>query len=108
LCDRWAPTLIGRRFHHRKVEGDPARMKMARQMGADVVLDPKQCDDAGGGEAPDEWGRGRLRFEAPWFAITFEKRASLAPARRHSEQPRGFTQASCNFLTNAFAAGLGD
>jgi hypothetical protein len=31
----------GRIIHHRR-ESDPVRMKMAKQMGADVVLDPKQ------------------------------------------------------------------
>ena len=43
LCATAGAKLLGASFII-GVEGDPVRMKMSRQMGADVVLDPNQCD----------------------------------------------------------------
>ena len=43
LCATAGAKLMGASFII-GVEGDPARMKMSRQMGADMVLDPQQCD----------------------------------------------------------------
>src|SRR6201993_4580039 len=43
LCSTAGAKLMGASFVI-GVDGDPVRMKMAKRMGADVVLDPKQCD----------------------------------------------------------------
>ena len=43
LCATAGAKLMGASFII-GVDGDPVRMKMAKRMGADVVLDPKQCD----------------------------------------------------------------
>ena len=43
LCATAGAKLMGAAFII-GVESDPVRMKMSKQMGADVVLDPKQCD----------------------------------------------------------------
>src|SRR6188474_2817886 len=70
LCATAGAKLMGAAFII-GVEGDPARMKMARQMGADVVLDPKQCD------VPAEVkrltsGGADVAIEALGLQITFE------------------------------------
>src|SRR5213595_4122738 len=43
LCSTAGAKLMGASFII-GVDGDPVRMKMAKRMGADIVLDPKQCD----------------------------------------------------------------
>src|ERR1700675_2525233 len=43
LCSTAGARLMGASFII-AVDSDPVRMKMSRQMGADVVLDPTQCD----------------------------------------------------------------
>src|SRR5437667_6678200 len=43
LCSTAGAKLMGASFII-GVEGDPVRMKMAKEMGADVVLDPKQVN----------------------------------------------------------------
>src|ERR1700681_420013 len=45
LCATAGAKLMGATFII-GVEGDPVRMKMSKRMGADVVLDPQQCDVA--------------------------------------------------------------
>src|SRR5678810_1343708 len=42
LCATAGAKLMGAAFII-GVEGDPVRMKMSKQMGANIVLDPKQC-----------------------------------------------------------------
>ena len=43
LCATAGAKLLGASFIV-SVESDPVRIKMSKRMGADVVLDPKQCD----------------------------------------------------------------
>ena len=43
LCATAGAKLLGAAFIV-GVESDPVRMKMSKQMGANIVLDPKQCD----------------------------------------------------------------
>jgi alcohol dehydrogenase len=43
LCATAGAKLMGASFII-GVDSDPVRMKMSKRMGADVVLDPKQCD----------------------------------------------------------------
>src|SRR6186713_769295 len=43
LCATAGAKLMGASFII-GIESDPVRMKMSRKMGADVVLNPKQCD----------------------------------------------------------------
>src|SRR3989440_5871 len=43
LCATAGAKLMGASFII-GVESDPVRVKMSKRMGADVVLDPKQCD----------------------------------------------------------------
>jgi threonine dehydrogenase-like Zn-dependent dehydrogenase len=88
------------------VEGDPVRMKMSKQMGADVVLDPKQCDvvaeikklTAGG---PD------VAIEALGLQETFENALRcLRPGGTLSSL--GVYSGKLQVPYDAFAAGIGD
>ena len=61
-------------------------MKMAKRMGADVVLDPKQCDVVA--EVKRLTGGGAdVSIEALGLQETFENCAALSAAGRHVEQP---------------------
>jgi len=105
LCATAGAKLMGAAFII-GVEGDPARMKMARQMGADVVLDPKQCD------VPAEVkrltsGGADVAIEALGLQITFENALrSLRPGGTLSSL--GVYSGKLQLPYDAFAAGLGD
>ena len=105
LCATAGAKLMGAAFII-GVEGDPTRMKMARQMGADVVLDPKQCD------VPAEVkrltsGGADVAIEALGLQITFENALrSLRPGGTLSSL--GVYSGKLQLPYDAFAAGLGD
>jgi threonine dehydrogenase-like Zn-dependent dehydrogenase len=88
------------------VESDPVRMKMAKRMGADVVLDPTQCDvvadvrklTAGGAD---------VAIEALGLQETFENcLRCLRPGGTLSSL--GVYSGKLQVPYDAFAAGIGD
>jgi len=88
------------------VESDPVRMKMARQMGADTVLDPKQCDVVA--EVRMRTGGGAdVSIEALGLQETFENALRcLRPGGTLSSL--GVYSGKLQVPYDAFAAGLGD
>ena len=88
------------------VESDAARMKMARQMGADVVLDPTQCDVVA--EIKRLTGGGAdVAIEALGLQVTFENcLRCLRPGGTLSSL--GVYSGKLQVPYDAFAAGLGD
>ena len=105
LCATAGAKLMGASFIVR-VESDPVRMKMSKQMGADVVLDPKQCDvvaeirklTAGGAD---------VAIEALGLQETFENcLRSLRPGGTLSSL--GVYSGKLQVPYDAFAAGIGD
>ena len=105
LCATAGAKLMGASFII-GVEGDPVRMRMSRQMGADVVLDPNQCD------IPKEVGRltgggADVAIEALGLQETFESALrSLRPGGTLSSL--GVYSGKLQVPYDAFAAGLGD
>ena len=105
LCATAGAKLMGASFII-GVESDPVRMKMARQMGADVVLDPKQID------VPAEVkrltsGGADVAIEALGMQETFENALrSLRPGGTLSSL--GVYSGKLALPYEAFAAGLGD
>ena len=93
LCATAGAKLMGASFII-GVEGDPVRMKMAKRMGADVVLDPKQCDVVA--EVRKLTGGGAdVAIEALGLQETFENALRCLRARRNTKQPwRLFGKAS--------------
>ena len=69
------------------VESDPVRMKMSKQMGADVVLDPKQCDVVAEIKklTARRRGCGDRSARAPG---NIRKLSALPASRRDAEQSR--------------------
>ena len=135
LCATAGAKLMGASYIV-AVEGDPVRMKMSKQMGADVVLDPKQCDvvaeikklTAGGTDvAIEALGlqetfenalRCLLNQEAHWWRRRCGDRSARPPGnvreRLRCLRPGG-TLSSLGVYSgklqvpyDAFAAGLGD
>ncbi len=105
LCATAGARLMGASFII-GVESDPVRMKMAKRMGADVVLDPKQCDivaevkklTAGGAD---------VAIEALGLQETFENGLrSLRPGGTLSSL--GVYSGKLQLPYDAFAAGIGD
>ena len=88
------------------VENDPVRMKMSRHMGADVVLDPKQCDVIA--EVKRLTGGGAdVAIEALGLQETFENcLRSLRPGGTLSSL--GVYSGKLQVPYDAFAAGIGD
>jgi threonine dehydrogenase-like Zn-dependent dehydrogenase len=88
------------------VDGDPVRMKMSKQMGADVVLDPKQCDVVA--EVKKLTGGGAdVAIEALGLQETFENALrSLRPGGTLSSL--GVYSGKLQVPYDAFAAGIGD
>ena len=88
------------------VENDPVRMKMSRHMGADVVLDPKQCDVVA--EVKRLTGGGAdVAIEALGLQETFENcLRSLRPGGTLSSL--GVYSGKLQVPYDAFAAGIGD
>ena len=94
-----AATVIG-------VEGDPSRQAMARQMGADIVLDPTKVDVVA--EVKRITGGGAdVAIEALGLQETFESALrSIRPGGTLSSL--GVYSGKLQMPYDAFAAGLGD
>ena len=88
------------------VEGDPIRMEMSKRMGADVVLDPKECDVAA--EIKKLTGGGvDVAIEALGLQSTFENALRcLRPGGTLSSL--GVYSGKLQVPYDAFAAGIGD
>jgi threonine dehydrogenase-like Zn-dependent dehydrogenase len=105
LCATAGAKLMGASFII-GVESDPVRMKMAKQMGANVVLDPKQCDVAA--EVKKMTGGGAdVAIEALGIQETFEN--ALRSLRAGGIlSSLGVYSGKLQVPYDAFAAGLGD
>lgn len=105
LCATAGAKLMGASFII-GIEGDPVRMKMAKQMGADVVLDPKQCDVVA--EVKKLTGGGAdVAIEALGLQETFENGLRcLRPGGTLSSL--GVYSGKLQVPYDAFAAGIGD
>ena len=105
LCATAGAKLMGASFII-GVESDPVRMKMAKQMGADVVLDPKQCDVVA--EVKKLTGGGAdVAIEALGLQETFENSLRcLRPGGTLSSL--GVYSGKLQVPYDAFAAGIGD
>ena len=88
------------------IESDPVRVKMSKRMGADVVLDPKQCDVVA--EVKKLTGGGAdVAIEALGLQETFENALrSLRPGGTLSSL--GVYSGKLQVPYDAFAAGIGD
>ncbi|HEX7516654.1 MAG TPA: zinc-binding dehydrogenase, partial [Chthoniobacterales bacterium] len=105
LCATAGARLMGASFII-AVDGDPVRMKMSKQMGADVVLDPKQCDIVA--EVKKLTGGGAdVAIEALGLQETFENcLRCLRPGGTLSSL--GVYSGKLQVPYDAFAAGIGD
>src|ERR1700694_1989154 len=105
LCATAGAKLMGASFVI-GVDGDPVRMKMAKRMGADVVLDPKQCDVIS--EVKRLTGGGAdVAIEALGLQETFENcLRSLRPGGTLSSL--GVYSGKLQVPYDAVAAGVGD
>ena len=105
LCATAAAKLMGAAYII-GVDGDPVRMKMAKQMGADIVLDPKQCDVIA--EVKRSTGGGAdVAIEALGLQETFENSLRcLRPGGTLSSL--GVYSGKLQVPYDAFAAGIGD
>ena len=105
LCATAGAKLMGASFII-CIESDPARMKMARQMGADVVLDPKQCEVVAEVNRLTSGGAD-VAIEALGLQETFENALrSLRPGGTLSSL--GVYSGKLAVPYDAFAAGIGD
>ncbi|CAN5564071.1 NAD(P)-dependent alcohol dehydrogenase [soil metagenome] len=105
LCATAGAKLMGASFII-GVESDPVRMKMARQMGADVVLDPKQTDVVAEIKRLTSGGAD-VAIEALGIQETFENALRcLRPGGTLSSL--GVYSGKLAVPYDAFAAGLGD
>jgi alcohol dehydrogenase len=105
LCATAGAKLMGASFII-GIESDPVRMKMSKQMGANVVLDPKQCDVVA--EVKRLTGGGAdVAIEALGTQVTFENcLRSLRPGGTLSSL--GVYSGKLAVPYDAFAAGIGD
>ena len=105
LCSTAGAKLMGASFII-GVDSDPVRMKMAKRMGADVVLDPKQCDVVA--EVKRLTGGGAdVAIEALGIQETFENcLRCLRPGGTLSSL--GVYSGKLQVPYDAFAAGIGD
>ena len=105
LCATAGARMMGASFII-GVEGDPVRMKMAKNMGADVVIDPKQCDVVA--EVKRLTGGGSdIAIEALGLQETFENcLRCLRPGGTLSSL--GVYSGKLQVPYDAFAAGIGD
>jgi alcohol dehydrogenase len=88
------------------VDGDPVRMAMSKRMGADLVLDPKQCDVISEVKKITEGGTD-VAIEALGLQETFENALRcLRPGGTLSSL--GVYSGKLQVPYDAFAAGLGD
>jgi alcohol dehydrogenase len=105
LCATAGAKLMGASFII-GVDGDPVRMEMAKRMGADVVLDPKEVNVAE--EVKRLTGGGAdVAIEALGLQETFENALrSLRPGGTLSSL--GVYSGKLQVPYDAFAAGIGD
>jgi threonine dehydrogenase-like Zn-dependent dehydrogenase len=105
LCATAGAKLMGASFII-GIEGDPARMKMSKRMGADTVLDPKDADVLG--KIKKLTGGGAdVAIEALGRQETFENALRcLRPGGTLSSL--GVYSGKLQVPYDAFAAGLGD
>jgi len=105
LCATAGAKLMGASFII-GVDGDPVCMEMAKRMGADVVLDPKQCDVVA--EVKKLTGGGAdVAIEALGLQETFENcLRCLRPGGTLSSL--GVYSGKLQVPYDAFAAGIGD
>jgi threonine dehydrogenase-like Zn-dependent dehydrogenase len=105
LCATAGAKLMGASFII-AVDGDPVRMKMAKRMGADIVLDPKEINVAE--EVKRLTGGGAdVAIEALGLQETFENALrSLRPGGTLSSL--GVYSGKLQVPYDAFAAGIGD
>jgi threonine dehydrogenase-like Zn-dependent dehydrogenase len=105
LCATAGAKLMGASFII-GVDSDPVRMKMSRQMGADVVLNPKECDVVA--EVKKLTGGGAdVAIEALGLQETFENGLRcLRPGGTLSSL--GVYSGKLAVPYDAFAAGIGD
>lgn len=105
LCATAGAKLMGASFII-GVESDPARMKMSKQLGADVVLDPNQGDVVAEVQLLTEGGAD-VAIEARGLQETFENcLRCLRPGGTLSSL--GVYSGKLQMPYDAFAAGLGD
>jgi alcohol dehydrogenase len=105
LCSTAGAKLMGASFII-GVEGDPVRMKMAKQMGADVVLDPKQVNVVEEVKRLTSGGAD-VAIEALGIQETFENcLRCLRPGGTLSSL--GVYSGKLQVPYDAFAAGIGD
>jgi threonine dehydrogenase-like Zn-dependent dehydrogenase len=105
LCSTAGAKLMGASFII-GVEGDPVRMKMARVMGADVVLDPKQVNVVEEVKRLTSGGAD-VAIEALGIQETFENcLRCLRPGGTLSSL--GVYSGKLQVPYDAFAAGIGD
>ena len=105
LCSTAGAKLMGASFII-GVDSDPVRMTMAKRMGADIVLDPKQCDVIA--EVKRLTGDGTdVAIEALGLQETFENGLRcLRPGGTLSSL--GVYSGKLQIPYDAFAAGIGD
>src|SRR6266550_471928 len=105
LCSTAGAKLMGASFII-GVDSDPVRMTMAKRMGADIVLDPKQCDVIA--EVKRLTGGGTdVAIEALGLQETFENGLRcLRPGGTLSSL--GVYSGKLQIPYDAFAAGIGD
>jgi alcohol dehydrogenase len=105
LCSTAGAKLMGASFII-GVEGDPVRMKMAKQMGADIVLDPKQVNVVEEVKRLTSGGTD-VAIEALGIQVTFENcLRCLRPGGTLSSL--GVYSGKLQVPYDAFAAGIGD
>ena len=105
LCATAGARLMGASFII-GVESDPVRMKMSQQMGANIVLDPKQCDTVSEVKRLTSGGAD-VSIEALGIQETFEAALRcLRPGGTLSSL--GVYSGKLALPYDAFAAGLGD
>ena len=105
LCATAGAKLMGASFII-GVEGDPVRMEMSKRMGANVVLDPEQCDVISEIKKLTDGGAD-VAIEALGLQATFENALRcLRPGGTLSSL--GVYSGKLQVPYDAFAAGLGD
>jgi alcohol dehydrogenase len=105
LCATAGASLMGASYII-AVDGDPVRMKMAKLMGADIVLDPKQCDVIAEVKRLTRGGTD-VAIEALGLQETFENSLRcLRPGGTLSSL--GVYSGKLQVPYDAFAAGIGD
>lgn len=105
LCSTAGAKMMGASFII-GIESDPVRMKMSKRMGADVVLDPRQCDVVAEVKKLTDGGAD-VAIEALGLQETFEN--SLRCLRAGGTlSSLGVYSGKLQVPYDAFAAGIGD